>query len=375
MEAKFKKVRFLGLSLTVAPCLLLTLVTPSAWGQEKGWEKEWNETLAAAKKEGKVVVANSPDPVMREIVARFKARFGITVEHLAGRATELAARLRAERHAGVYTVDVFLGGIQTIATILHREKMLDPLKPALILPDVVAPSGWKKGKVWFVDPEEQYVARPFSTITGLLHINTNAVSAGDLRLARDLLNPKWKGKISTEDPTLPGSGSNTAARLYLQLGEEFVKKLYIEQKPVVTRERRQLTDWLARGTYPIAFGAQSSDVEKMQKDGFPVKEIYGFPDLPGALSGSPWLPTLMNSAPHSNAARLFVNWILTREALEIYARGEGRATMRTDGDESFLSPEVIPRPGTQYFDTFDWEWTVTGKEKIRLRMKELLKLR
>ncbi|MGH9429409.1 MAG: ABC transporter substrate-binding protein, partial [Terriglobia bacterium] len=231
MEAKFKKVRFLGLSLTAALCLLLTLVTPSAWGQDKGWEKEWNETLAAAKKEGKVVVANSPDPVMREIVARFKARFGITVEHLAGRATELAARLRAERHAGVYTVDVFLGGIQTIATILHREKMLDPLKPALILPDVVAPSGWKKGKVWFVDPEEQYVARPFSTITGLLHINTNAVGAGDLRLARDLLNPKWKGKISTEDPTLAGSGSNTAARLYLQLGEEFVKRLYIEQKP------------------------------------------------------------------------------------------------------------------------------------------------
>jgi hypothetical protein len=156
------------------------------------------------------------------------------------------------------------------------------------------------------------------------------------------------------------------------MGEEFVKKLYLGQKVVLTGERRQLTDWLARGTYPITFGAQSSDVEKMTKEGFSLKEVYGFPDMPPALTGSPWLLTLMNKAPHSNAARVFVNWIVSKEGLEIYARAERRATLRTDTDESFVSAAEKPKEGIKYFDTYDWQFTVTEKEKIRLWFKQLL---
>jgi iron(III) transport system substrate-binding protein len=353
--------------------MIALLILPHlVYGQPKGWEKEWTDALEGAKKEGKVVVATSPDPVMREIAAKFKARYGITVEHLAGSSSQLADRLGTERRAGINTVDVFLGGIQTVANILYPEKMLDPLKPALILPEVVDQKKWKRGKPWFIDPEERYVLRVYSTITGLLHINTEHVKSGELTNATDLLQTKWRGKIATEDPTVAGSGSNTAARIYLQMGEDFVKRLYLGQKVVLTRERRQLTDWLARGTYPISFGAQSSDVEKMIKEGFPLKEVYGFPDMPPALTGSPWLLTLMNKAPHPNAARVFVNWIVSKEGLEIYARAEGRAALRTDTDESFLSAEERPKEGIKYFDTYDWQFTVTEKEKIRLRLKELL---
>ena len=110
----------------------------------------------------------------------------------------------------------------------------------------------------------------------------------------------------------------------------------------------------------------------MIKEGFPLKEVYGFPDMPPALTGSPWLLTLINKAPHPNAARVFVNWIVSKEGLEIYARAEGRAALRTDTDESFLSAEERPKEGIKYFDTYDWQFTVTEKEKIRLRLKELL---
>jgi hypothetical protein len=48
---------------------------------------------------------------------------------------------------------------------------------------------------------------------------------------------------------------------------------------------------------------------------------------------------------------------------------------RNDIDESFLPPEMIPRPGVDYFDTYDWQFTVTTKEEVRLRMKELLRAR
>lgn len=352
--------------------IALVILPQAAYAQPKGWEKEWNDTLEVAKKEGKLVVATSPDPVMREIAARFKARYGITLEHLAGSSSQLASRLGTERRAGIYSVDVFLGGVQTVANVLYPEKMLDPLRPALLLPEVVDPKKWKTGKPWFIDPEGRYVMRVYSTITGLLHTNTDHVKPGELTKASDLLQPKWRGKIATEDPTVAGSGSNTAARIYLQMGEDFVKRLYLGQKVVLTRERRQLTDWLARGTHPMVFGAQDSDVEKMTKEGFPLRPVYGFPDMPPALTGSPWLLTLMNKAPHPNAARVFLNWIVSKEGLEIYARAEGRAALRTDTEESFISADERPKEGMQYFDTYDWQFTVTEKEKIRLRLKELL---
>ena len=102
--------------------------------------------------------------------------------------------------------------------------------------------------------------RPFSSVASLLFINADQVKPEELRSAQDLLNPKWRGKISTEDPTTTGAGANMAARLYHQVGEDFVKSLYIDQKPVRTRERRQMSDWLARGTQPICLNCREDDV-------------------------------------------------------------------------------------------------------------------
>jgi iron(III) transport system substrate-binding protein len=337
-------------------------------------EQSWDALVAAAKREGKVVVTGPPDPQVRQTLpAAFKARYGITVEYLGVRTSDIAAKLRAERSAGLYTVDVVLGGIQTMATIFHREKVLDPIKPVLIMPEVVDASKWKSGKLPFVDPEQQYVLRLWNSVTPSFYINTQVVKPGDLRSARDLLDPKWRGKISAEDATLPGSGSAQAARYHLQLGEEFVKKLYIDQKPVISRERRQLTDWLIRGTYPIALNADEDEVERLRKEGMPVTAVFSLPDLPGATNTGEGQVGMFKNAPNPNAAKLFINWIASKEGLDVYARARGRSPTRNDIDErSFLPEASIPRPGVKYFDTSDWELTVTTKEKIRARMKELL---
>jgi iron(III) transport system substrate-binding protein len=355
--------------------LMLFAFAASVSAQQNSSDKEWNEILAAAKKEGKVVVANSPDSVMREISTRFKARFGITLEHIAGRSGEIVARLRSEQSAGLHTVDIFMPGMDPAAPVLYPEKMLAPLRPLLFLPEVIDPTKWKQGKLWFVDPEGQFVLRVFSHITTLLHINTDQVKLAAIQSAKDLLDPKWKGKIALEDPTTAGSGSNQAARIYAQLGEEFFKRLYLDQKPFITREHRQLSDSLARGTYPITFNAQRSEVERMRKEGFPIKDIMELPDLPGALTGSPWLLTLMKNAPHPHAARVFANWIVSKEGLEIYSRGEGSPTLRTDIEESFLPGEVVPRPGINYFDTYEWQWAVTERQRVKERIKQIMATR
>jgi iron(III) transport system substrate-binding protein len=306
--------------------------------------------------------------------AAFKQRFGITMEYLGGRSAETATRLRAERQAGVQTMDIMVAGIQTMATILHREKMLDPLKPALILPEVVDGSKWKKGKLWFSDPEDQYILRLSNTVTVTFHVNTDVVKPGSLRSVQDLLDPKWKGKISLQDPTIPGSGSNQAAHLYVQFGEDFVRRLYVDQKPMISRDTRQLTDGLARGSYPITLGAEDAQVEDLRKEGMAISALT-LADLPGEISAGFGQVALLNGAPHPNAAKVFVNWLASKEGSEVYARAMGVAPTRNDIDESFLPSHVIPQPGVKYFDTYDWEFTVTTKEDVRLKMKELLRVR
>jgi len=355
--------------------LLLGLALPSL-AQEKEWQKEWNQILAAARKEGKVVVASSPDATFRnEIVPKFMARFGIAVEFLAGRSSEIAAKVRTERSAELYSVDVFLFGPDTSAKVLYAEKMIDPLRSLLVLPEVVDPTKWKKGNLWFIDPEEKYVLRVFSRTREFFPINTEYVKPEEIGSAKDLLNPKWRGKIATEDPTTTGRAAAQAALFYLQLGEEFFKRLYIDQKPGVAGERRQTADWLARGIYPICLTCRTEDSDRLRKEGFKILEIFELSDMRPFVNSSPWLLTVANKAPHPNAAQVFINWLASKEGIEIYSRGYSVATLRNDVDESFLDRRFIPRPGVSYFDFDDWNFTVKEGERIRLRIREILKPR
>ncbi len=359
--------------MLTAILLLMFLVVP-VWAQERGWQKEWNETLAAARKEGRVVVAGSPDPVMRkDVIPKFTERFKIPVEFIAGRSSRIAARIRMERRAKFYTMDVFMPGIGTASKILYPEKIIDPLKPLLILPEVVDPSKWKKGRPWFVDPEEKYILRLFNHIADSFYINTDHVKPEEVRSAQDFLNPKWKGKISVEDPISRGAGRNQAGRFLLNFGEEYLKKLYIDQKPARTRNRRLMADWLARGIYPICLNCREDDVRPLKKEGFKIMQLFKLSDMPAAVSGSPFHLAVANHAPHPNAARVFVNWIASKEGLELYSRGRNNATLRTDIDESFLPPETIPRPGVKYFDNQGWKWSVTGREEVGKRAQKLIK--
>jgi ABC-type Fe3+ transport system substrate-binding protein len=256
--------------------------------------------------------------------------------------------------------------------LYYNEKLLDPLKPALMLPDVLDPSKWKKGKLWFDDPEQTHVLRLINSLGANFYVNSHSVKPGDLRSMKDLLTPKWKEKVSFDDPTVPGKGNGTSTRLYFQMGEEAVKKLYMDQKPAISRDGRQLADWLARGTYPISFDAPSEEVKRLQKDGLPVGVAPPLSDFPGYVTSATGLVALMNKAPHSNGAKLFVNWIASQEGLQVFARAIEAATTRIDVDETFLAAGEIPRPGIIYFDNGSWEYTLQ-KEKIRLWMKELLK--
>jgi iron(III) transport system substrate-binding protein len=364
------RISWSGFAAAVVACGLL--FSDGAHAQDKDWQKHWDAIVAAARKEGKLIVAGPPDPrVRQEIPNRFRARFGIPVEYVAGgRGGEDARRLKIERRAGVYTVDVYFGGASTTA-VFYGDKMLDPIRPLLLLPEALDPSKWKWGKPIFSDPQGSYALRMLSYVRPLFNINTSVAKAEEFKSIRDLLNPKWRGKISAFDPTVSGSGIFNVAQYHQQFGEDFIKQLYVDQKPAFSRDFRQIADWLARGSHPISLDLFDAYAEELKKEGFPVHTVVGLPDMPGRIASGLGEMVLMNKAPHPNAAKVFVNWMASKEGLEVYARNYGSVPMRNDIDESFLASYLIPKAGVNYFDSGSWEF-LAAVEKTRHRIKELL---
>src|SRR5215469_9052395 len=90
--------------------LLISIVlAPTALAQSPDWKNSWDELVAAARKEGKVVVSGPPSQQLRQAMpAAFRDRFGVTIEYLGGRGNDIATRLRTERRAGINTVDAIL---------------------------------------------------------------------------------------------------------------------------------------------------------------------------------------------------------------------------------------------------------------------------
>ena len=94
---------------------------------QSDWKKEWEKTLAGAKKEGKLVVGIPARPELRtQLEAVFKPKFGIDMELLPARGPQNASRIVAEYKAGVKYFDVFMGGSGTYET-LAEDGMVEPL--------------------------------------------------------------------------------------------------------------------------------------------------------------------------------------------------------------------------------------------------------
>ena len=170
-----------------------------------GWQGDWERTLGAAEKEGEVAVAiYDQGPVTVAVVDAFQKTFPkIKVNSLRARGSQIGPKIIAERRAEKYLVDLFTGGKGTALSTLHAGKALDPIKPLLILPEVVDPSKWWQGKVRYVDPEGAYVLAFVGNGGGVeVTFNTNLVNPKELKSYWDLVNPKWKAIRRVLTPTI-----------------------------------------------------------------------------------------------------------------------------------------------------------------------------
>src|SRR5262245_35614194 len=121
--------------------VLVVQVQVAVAQSDSGWKQKWDITVAQAKKEGKVVVFGPPGDRIRDALTKgfAKAFPDITMEFSGARGGELATRVKAERDAGIYSVDIGINGTSTANSYFKPMKALDPIEPALILPEVIDP--------------------------------------------------------------------------------------------------------------------------------------------------------------------------------------------------------------------------------------------
>jgi iron(III) transport system substrate-binding protein len=306
---------------------------------------------AAARAEGGVVVDGPPmEDVHAAIVRGFQTATGVPVTYITSGGAATGARVRAERAAGKYLLDVVISGSDTPTLTLLPSGWLDRIEPVLVAPDVVDRRKWRDGHLWYQD-EAHTILRMLQFVTPELAINTKLVKPSELPTWTSLLDPKWRGKIVAKDPGIAGAGSALISYFYMTKGPDFVKKLYRDQQPVFSQDPRQQTQWLAQGNYPILVGPDSTVVYQLQKLGYPIAPLFPS-DGPGVVTAGWGLLCLMNKAPHPNAAKLFVNWLAGRAGQEVFGRTLLSVSLRTDIDYgNALPPYVFLQKKSSYVDT------------------------
>jgi len=278
------------------------------------WRAEWDKTVKAAEDEGALVIymTQSLEPVFRASFQKKYPRIKLTT--VTGRGPELSQRVMSERRADKFAVDLYISG-STSPRIFHRAKILEAIDSLLLLPDVVDPSGWYEARHHYNDAEGRYIFVFEGTPrSGDITYNTKVVQRGEIKSYWDLLTPKWKGKIVSVDPLVAGPISAAQIFFYKNpaLGGEFLRRLYADTDMAILRSNEQMMDWLSAGKYVFALGAREVDTAMLQ--GLPLNQF-----LPGVLkegsSVTAYNGTLsyFSRAPHPNAAKVAVNWLLSRE--------------------------------------------------------------
>jgi iron(III) transport system substrate-binding protein len=308
---------------------------------QQSWQTEWDKTVAAAKKEGKVVVGLPPSAELRkELEPAFKARFGFEIEIFSATGPQIANRIVTEGKAGVHYFDSFIFGSCTGVPLI-KSGMFDPIEPFMILPEVKDAKNWWGGHIFMDNVSGTKLFYSFistKSTEGYWH-NTSISKPEEFRSLDDLLNSKWKGRIGLSDPRVAGSGLSVWSYLWDIKGEDFLKKL-AQQDLFVTQNLRQLAEALAKGKLAIALGIGYAQTEPFVKAGLPLK------DLPDPSEGNPssngyGTLAIVKNQPHPNATKVFVNWLLSKEGQDIYSRVLLHGTRRIDVDTKWMAKQGV----------------------------------
>lgn len=324
------------------------------------WQSEWDQTLKAAEQEAQVVYSGCGS---HDYLAEFQKTFPkIKVESVSASCSEVISRIMAERRAGKYLTDVIRFGL-TSAHSFYRAKVLQPIATAFILPEVKDQSKWWQKKHHYSDTEGKYLFIPAASIyVRFASYNISLANPTEFRSYWDLLSPKWKGKMVASDMK-QDEGRNGARFLYYhpELGSQYLRRLFGEMDITYSRDYRQATDWLAQKRFALYLFGQSDDTLNAKEQGLPVqildtsgwKEGIGLDAIGGAYA-------LMDKPARPNAAKIMINWLLSRDgqiALQRDHEAAGRTdSLRIDIPKNDVHPMMRRREGVKYLLMWNPDW-------------------
>ena len=284
-----------GLGMAAAACA--PAATPAAPAEapevpaaaRAAWEKEWEDLVAAARKEGKVTVLTLPGSGYRKAMDAFQDVFpGIAVEHQSAASSSVyLPKIRQERAAGIYTYDLALVGIQTSLIQLRPEGVWAPIPDQLLRPDVVEDKAWRGGlKGRLLDTDAKLAFGWEYRVYHAFAINTDMVKEGEISTIRDVLNPKWRGKLIVSDVRMADT-SSTMTALRKSTGDDAVKQLLVDQQPTFQRDPRLIAEAVVRGRNPIALGVRAEVLQDFRNEGLGKNvKLLDLPEIEVVLEDS-----------------------------------------------------------------------------------------
>ena len=333
---------------------------PAAEQPKAAWQAEWEKTVKAAEQEGQVTLYSNEG--IEASIKDFQNKFPkIKVVLVSGRAGQLVTRLMAERRGGKYLADLTKLGTGSASTLYRaRPFPLQPFDSSFILPEVTDKSKWWQGKHQYADPEGKYIFSPCVSVhIDMVSYNTDLIKLSALTSYWDILSPKWKGKIGSMDPRAAG-GREGGRLIYYhpELGPQFFRRLLTEMDLVLSQDPRQAVDWLAQGKFAFLLFTSPREVLSAKEKKLPVDILD-----PRHMKESAVVETaassllLMDRPANPNAAKVFINWLLSREGQISFQKSQGSCdSARIDIPKEDVPPISRRSDGVQYFRLWDLEW-------------------
>jgi len=266
--------------------------------------------IEAAKKEGKVSFYTAMDLQFAERLGKvFEAKYpGVAVRVERSGAERVFTRIDQEYSSNIHTVDVVNTADQAHCVIWKRNGWLAPY-----LPEEVVKHYDKR----YYDLEGLHVTTRI--LISPLAYNTNLVKKEDAPKGfKDLLDPKWAGKLVKAHPAYSGTIMNATFEIARDLGWDYFVKL-AAQNVMQVQSATDTPKRISLGERAVMVDGAGYLVIRYKEAGQPVDIIYPEEGTPLATSPS----AVFKAAPNPNAARLFQNWMHSREAQQIlvdYAR-------------------------------------------------------
>ena len=328
--------------------LILCLAAQGARAQ--AWKAEWDRLVEAASKEGHVVICMSPSVGRRDfLLSAWKADFPqieMSLSIVSGSA--FVPAVVTERNAGRYLWDVFHSGPNSGATAI-KAGLLDPLLPEVFVPEAKDEAAWGGWDDAFYDRERKYLLGLSADVQTAYYnaerLKPERAQALGLKV---LLEPDMKGKISWFDPRGTGTGAPFMVLVARVLGREAWRKIMVDQDPTFVSSQGASAEAIVRGRAWLAFsGPIEENLRAFKEAGlkFDVRDLGHTPETAylgtdGASLG------VFNKRPHPNAAKLFVNWVMTKRIAEGMAKGSGYDSRRSDVPS--VNPDSRAIPGAKY---------------------------